>query len=98
MKDKLKDKLVTISFIVSLATLVLAMGTYDYISLSRIFGTISLVISFVGFILISDFWYEKRTRRAGKPNESQKVESNKDLTIIIHQNPKTVKAGEADDI
>lgn len=90
----MKDKLITVSFYMGLANLVLALAAYDYIGLSRIFGMISLALFFLGFMLILDFGHRKRTRLAWRHNESQKVGSDKDLTIIIHRNPKTVKAGD----
>ncbi len=90
----MKDKLITVLLFAGLANLVVSLAAYDCITLSRIFGMIALALFLIGFALTSDFRQRKRTRCAGKPNESQKVESNKDLTIIIHRVLALVKAGD----
>ncbi len=92
----MKDKLMTVLFFAGLAGLVMSFAAYDNADLSRTFAAAGLVCFFVGFalMLISDFWHRKRTRCAGKPNESKKVETNKDLTVIIHRINGVVKAGD----
>lgn len=92
----MKDKVITVSFFAGLANLVVSLAAYDNVDLSRKFAAFGLIFFLAGLavMLISEFWHRKRTRCAGKPNESQKVESNKDLTVIIHRINGAVKAGD----
>lgn len=89
----MKDKLITVLFFAGLANLIVSLAAYDYIALSRIFGIIALALFLIGFVLMT-LGHRKRTRCAGKHNESKKAESNKDLIIIIHRVLALVKAGD----
>lgn len=92
-------KLAVIFGTAGVTTFFIACGFYDDIELFRSLG----IVCFCYFGLcavaghIASEAKRKRTRRACKLNES-KVESNKDLTIIIHRVLGVVKAGDSIDL
>lgn len=90
------DKLVTIFGTAGAVIFFLACGFYDDIELFRILGMMCFGCFFISAVAghIASETKRKRTRRACKLNESQKVGSNKDLTIIIHRVLGEVKAGD----
>lgn len=89
-------KLAVIFGTAGITTFFIACGFYDDIELFRILGMMCFCcfgLCAVAGHIVSEA-KRKRTRCAGKPNESQKVRSNKDLTIIIHRVLGEVKAGD----